>query len=111
MSFVDPGRRCRLNCRTRNFRAAFIYIVVQKLVVINIFKVSLSSVVGSSPIDAPFWLLAKVIQQELAENTIGNKLGDAFETGIADECVPSILELTKTISNLASNQQAFKVSL
>ena len=85
-----------MNCYT-SISTFFVCFIFQLLLVAHI--VTCSS-------DIPFQLLAKVVQEKLSENS---NTGNAM-TIEEHEQLPSISKLTRSLSALASNQQAFKVS-
>jgi len=83
-----------MNCYT-SISTFFVCFIFQLLLVAHIVTCSSS---------IPFQLLAKVVQEKLSENS---NTGNAM-TIEEHEQLPSISKLTRSLSALASNQQAFK---
>jgi hypothetical protein len=87
----------------RNGPSSFVvfFVVVTQFLLMTAEVAAAKSV--SSNNDIPYRLLAKVVQEKISQNSDSEN----FE---ADQEIPSIQKLAKTLSKLASSQQTFKVS-
>ncbi|MGK3751022.1 MAG: hypothetical protein ACI8RD_003322 [Bacillariaceae sp.] len=88
--------------RSGTSSSVVVFAVVAQLLLMTA-AVAAAKSLSSNNNDIPYRLLAKVVQEKISQNSDSEN----FE---ADQEIPSIQKLAKTLSKLASSQQTFKVS-